>query len=82
MDALWEYLRMGGYAWFVWPSYALSVAGLAWVAVASARGLRAERRALDELRRARPERERREGGPAKPAPAEPPAEGTEAVGDA
>ncbi|MDX2144340.1 MAG: heme exporter protein CcmD [Rhodospirillaceae bacterium] len=41
MQALSEYFQMGGYAWFVWPAYALAAAGLIGVLWASYRAWRA-----------------------------------------
>ena len=49
MDQVRTWLEMGGYAWFVWPAYALTVGVMAWLVVDSLRGLRADRRTLDAL---------------------------------
>lgn len=64
MESLLIYLSMGGYAWFVWPSYVVSAGGLAWIAVASVRGMRAQRRALEELGRSSRGRASAETAPA------------------
>ena len=72
MDIVLEYLRMGGYATFVWPAYGLSAAGLIWIAVLSVRGLRANRATLEALRQADPRRAARgQPVPADSATAEP-----------
>ena len=42
------YFAMGGYAVFIWPSYALAVVLLALVFVLAARRLEAANRALDD----------------------------------
>ena len=49
-----EFFAMGGYALYVWGSYAVSAACIAWELVALARRSRAARRALGarELREA------------------------------
>ena len=49
MEQLRNWLEMGGYAWFVWPAYGLTVVVMVWMVVDSLRGLRADRRALDAL---------------------------------
>jgi heme exporter protein D len=41
MGSLGAYFEMGGYAWFVWPAYALAALGLVGVAWQSYRGWRA-----------------------------------------
>ncbi|MDA0653988.1 MAG: heme exporter protein CcmD [Proteobacteria bacterium] len=50
------FLAMGGYAVYVWPAYGLSVAVLAWLAISSVAGLRADRRRLADLEQAHPRR--------------------------
>jgi heme exporter protein D len=47
-EHLAQYLSMGGYAVFVWPSYALAVVLLIGVFVLAARRLEAATRALDD----------------------------------
>ena len=50
-EHLAQYLSMGGYAAFVWPSYALAVVLLVGVFVLAARRLEAATRALDDPER-------------------------------
>lgn len=52
-----EFLDMGGYAAYVWPSYAISAVVLIGMLIASLRTTKARRQALDAL-------ERQEGGTA------------------
>jgi heme exporter protein D len=50
-----KFLEMGGYAWYVWPSYALTLIVVASNIVAARRALRvAQREAMARLARARP----------------------------
>jgi heme exporter protein D len=44
MDAIAQYLEMGGYARFVWPAYGVAVILLAGMAIASVTGWRRQRR--------------------------------------
>ena len=48
MDGFWD---MGGYAAFVWPSYAIAAVVLVAAAVTGVRWLRRMERRLDELER-------------------------------
>lgn len=49
-----KFLEMGGYAWYVWPSYALALIVVASNIVAARRALRtAQREATARLARAR-----------------------------
>jgi len=57
-----EYFQMGGYAPFVWGSYALAAIVLIGLGVAAWRRLAAQRRLVAELERARPARRRRASG--------------------
>ncbi len=50
IDALGEFLAMGGYAQFVWPAYLLAAAVLAVLTGLSLRDLRREESALQILR--------------------------------
>jgi heme exporter protein D len=61
MESLSAFLDMGGYAGFVWPSYALTAIVMVGLVVVSLRSLRARERQLAELEAARPSR-RRGGG--------------------
>jgi heme exporter protein D len=55
------FLAMGGYAGFVWPSYALAAGVLVWLLVSSLRMMRANEAALAAAEAARgPRRRRRE----------------------
>lgn len=47
-----QFLDMGGYAAFVWPSFAVTALVLVGLLVASVRSLRAREAALEALRRA------------------------------
>ena len=46
MAAFWQ---MGGFAWFVWPCYALSLGGMIWLGVASWHRARTATRQLAEM---------------------------------
>ena len=52
MDSLSAFLDMGGYGAFVWPSFAITVAVLAGLLVASVRSASARERELAALRAA------------------------------
>ena len=49
MDMIRDYVAMGGYAWFVWPAFALSAALLIGLLIASVRRLRKSEAALAEI---------------------------------
>ena len=66
MDAIHEFLTMGGYAAFVWPAFGITVMVMAGLLVASLRGLRQERRTLELMENARPRRLGRAGTTAIP----------------
>lgn len=51
-----EFFAMGGYAWYVWPSYGIAAAVLVGLLVASVRGLRGQETTLKALEGARPRR--------------------------
>jgi heme exporter protein D len=53
-----DFLAMGGYAWFVWPSYALAAAILGGMLATSLRRLRRAERRLAEIEARRPRRSR------------------------
>jgi heme exporter protein D len=46
-----DYFAMGGYAWFVWPAYAVALAVLGGLALYSWHRYRASCTALDRLQR-------------------------------
>ena len=46
MDRVTAFFHMGGYAWFVWPAFALTVGVLAGLALASGRALKRREGAL------------------------------------
>jgi heme exporter protein D len=50
-DALADYFAMGGYAWFVWPAYAVALAVLGGLAIHSWLRYRASCTSLDRLQR-------------------------------
>ena len=56
MDAIREFLSMGGYAVFVWPAFGVTAAVMIVLLVASVRGLRKERQMLELMEAARPRR--------------------------
>lgn len=43
------FFHMGGFAAFIWPCYALTLGGMAWLAVASWRRAREAAAQLDEM---------------------------------
>jgi heme exporter protein D len=49
MDALGTWFAMGGYAAYVWPSFALSALVLGWLVLASVLAFRRAERALAAL---------------------------------
>jgi heme exporter protein D len=55
MQAISDFLAMGGYAGFVWPAFLLSLALLAGLWIASARSLKVSDNVLGDLNRERPE---------------------------
>ena len=66
MDAIYEFLTMGGYAAFVWPAFGITVGVMAGLLVASLRGLRQERQTLELMENARPRRRGRAGATVMP----------------
>lgn len=52
MDAIGEFLSMGGYAAFIWPSFAIAALVMAALLIVSLRGLRARRTDLEALQAA------------------------------
>ena len=44
-----EFLEMGGYAAFVWPSFGITAAVMIGIWIASVRGLKARQKELDSL---------------------------------
>ncbi|MBR9972629.1 heme exporter protein CcmD [Magnetospirillum sulfuroxidans] len=58
MDTVSALFTMGGYAGYVWPSYALAVVVMAGLLVASIRSAHRHERDLDALQRLRPGRKR------------------------
>lgn len=61
-----SYFEMGGYAAFVWPSYALTALVLLGILATSLRSMRSREAQLKVLQQSRPHR----GRAARPAPAE------------
>jgi heme exporter protein D len=59
MQALADYLSMGGYADFVWPAFGVTAAVMIGLVLVSVRRLHAEERALEGLEATRPARRRR-----------------------
>ncbi|SDH39874.1 heme exporter protein CcmD [Roseospirillum parvum] len=53
MDAVQEFLNMGGYAAYVWPSYGLAVVLLVGLVVITRQGMRRNERLLGQLQAAR-----------------------------
>ena len=51
-SGLADYFAMGGYAWFVWPAYAISALGFAWMILDTATKARRWRREAERLDRA------------------------------
>lgn len=46
--SLAEFIHMGGYAWYVWPSYLFTAAAVAWMVIGARR---AHRKALEVARK-------------------------------
>lgn len=65
MDAVSEFLNMGGYAAYVWSSYGLALVLLVGLAVVTRQAMRRNERQLARLQAAR---EARRGGAASPSP--------------
>jgi len=59
MTAVMEFLRMGGYAAYVWPAYGLTTLVMLGLLIGTVRGLRARRRELEALEGAAGGRSRR-----------------------
>lgn len=49
MAGVWEFLRMGGYAAYVWPAYGLTALVMLGLLVISVRSLKVRRRELARL---------------------------------
>ena len=49
MDWITDFLSMGGYAEFVWPAFAVTIAVMAALVIVSRRSLLADRRTLESL---------------------------------
>ena len=69
MEKVTAFFHMGGYAAFVWPSLALTVAVMGGLLVATLRQLRRRQRRLAELEAAGAQRRRRAAPAASPAAA-------------
>ncbi|MSP20370.1 MAG: heme exporter protein CcmD [Alphaproteobacteria bacterium] len=54
-----EYFAMGGFAWFIWPAYFVTLGFMIGITVSTLRGLKADRRTLAELEKDAPHRQRR-----------------------
>jgi heme exporter protein D len=65
MEALSEFLSMGGHAAFIWPAYGVAVVVLFALVMASLRTLKANEIAVREIEATRPARKRREPGAKK-----------------
>ena len=62
MDRIMDFLGMGGYAEFVWPAFAVTIAVMAALVIVSRRALQADRRTLESLESVRePRRDRGKG---------------------
>ncbi len=70
MDRITDFLSMGGYAEFVWPAFAVTIAVMAALVMISRRSLQADRRTLESLESVRKSRRR-----ARKATSEPTEEG-------
>jgi heme exporter protein D len=78
MDQIASFLKMGGYAGFVWPAFGIALAVMAGFVISSLRTLRAREATLRALEAAAPDSPRRRRGQStETAPGEP-AEGKEA----
>ena len=62
MEALAEFLSMGGYAVFVWPAFAVTAVVMVALFIESRRTLRADERTLEALQGER-RQDRRRGAP-------------------
>ena len=56
MDAIGNFLAMGGYAAFVWPAYGVTILVMVGLVVQSLRRYRRGQRELEALQRDRPRR--------------------------
>ncbi len=59
MDAISDYLAMGGFAAYVWPAYVITVGAMVGMIVVTLRDLRRDRKALAELEAQNPMRNAR-----------------------
>lgn len=59
MGALLDYLAMDGFAWFIWPAYAVTLGFMGAITVMTLRGLKADRKTLAELEQQAPHRQRK-----------------------
>lgn len=62
MDGITDFLSMGGYAEFVWPAFAVTLAVMAALMIVSRRALLADRRTLESLESVRESRRNRRRG--------------------
>ncbi len=62
MDGITDFLNMGGYAEFVWPAFAVTIAVMAALVIVSRRALVADRRTLESLESVRESRRNRGRG--------------------
>jgi len=71
MDQIVSFLKMGGYAGFVWPAYGMSLAVMLGFVIISLRTLRARQATLRALEASMPERphRRRRGADGEAVPA-------------
>ncbi len=62
IDGITNFLSMGGYAEFVWPAFAVTIAVMAALVIVSRRALLADRRTLESLESVRESRRNRGKG--------------------
>ncbi len=62
MDRITDFLSMGGYAEFVWPAFAVTIAVMLALVIVSRRTLQADRRTLESLESVRESRRKRRKG--------------------
>jgi len=58
MESISEFIHMGGYAAFVWPSFGITALIMIAIAIDSWRGFVQERATLEKLQSQRPDRKR------------------------
>ncbi len=63
-----EFFAMDGYAFYIWPTYIVTLGFMIWLVVSTLRGLAADRKVLAELEKNAPHRARRRGETASSSP--------------